>query len=346
MSTAPELLPWHDDIWRRLGGYLRQERLPHATLLCGPRGVGKTIVARAFSQALLCAHPNDHGTACGVCPACHLFRAGTHPDFLWIQPAAEQSDPHEEAAEDAVQGTRKKGSRYIVVDQIRALGEWLTLKSHAGGRKVALIAPADRMNVNAANSLLKSLEEPPAATLLILATANPNHLPATVRSRCHLVPLPAVPLEKALPWFRSRGLDNQGQIALLLNLAAGGPLVAWELTQTLEQRRDRFTEWEEVILRRKTPVAVAQSWSAYEADQLITFQWSWSADMIKLALAPQSMLVNIDLVPRLNILIPRLGISRIYQQMERLNQALRLVRGPTNPNLQLLWEDLLIPWRA
>lgn len=354
--SAVELLPWHDEIWHRLWDYHQRRRLPHALLLFGPHGIGKTIVAQALAQALLCTHPHPtHGTACGTCPACHLFQAGSHPDFFWLQPAAEQSDPQEEpegeksaAAGEKSAPARKKGSRYIVVDQVRTLGEWLTLKPHSGIIKIALLTPADRMNINAANSLLKSLEEPPGASLLILATANPNRLPATIRSRCQGISMPGLSLEKALPWLRTQGLDNK-TAGLLLNFAAGGPLAARDLARSniLEQRLSLFTEWEEVILHRKSPVAVAQGWISQEIEQLIAFQWGWAADMIKLTLAPQTALTtNQDLAPRLAFLAQRLGIIRIYPQMERLNQVLRLVRGPTNPNLQLLWEDLLITWRV
>ncbi|MCL4315598.1 MAG: DNA polymerase III subunit, partial [Gammaproteobacteria bacterium] len=158
------LLPWHSAQWDALTARLRAAELPHALLLSGPEGLGKEQFARVFSQALLCAAPRKDGQACQNCPACVMFAAGTHPDFQCIAPAEE--------------------GKAIGIDRVRELIAWIALKSHASGHKIALVTPAGRMTIEAANALLKTLEEPPAHSLLMLITDRPALLPATVRSRC------------------------------------------------------------------------------------------------------------------------------------------------------------------
>jgi len=350
------ILPWQCDIWERLIARYRAGRLPHALLLVGPRGVGKTTLARHFAHTLLC----EQGIACTTCPACLRFLAGSHPDFLWVQPEGKtrtesKTTSQEEGTEGNVEveatssGSKgTKGSRFIRVDQVRSLGEWFSLKPHYGERKVALITPAEQMNTNAANSLLKTLEEPPNGALLMLVAAHPAQLPATVRSRCQAVHFSPVSIESALPWLIKRGVKNREVATIFLTLAEGGPLAALALSQSaiLEHRLTLFGELEGVVTGRLSPVAVAQSWVTREIEQIIDFQWGWAADMIRLSLTPQVGLANPDLAARLAVLAQGLGVRRLYAQIDHLSEALRLVRGPTNPNLQLLLEDLLIPWHA
>ncbi|HSW52736.1 MAG TPA: hypothetical protein VLG93_05865, partial [Sulfuricaulis sp.] len=137
-STAPERYPWHGALWSALARQF--EQLPHALLLQGRPGLGKHDFAVQLAQALLCEQARD-GMACGQCHCCRLFAAGTHPDLAGVG-----------LVEDA---------KSIAVDQIRALGDFLSLRPHTAARKVVIISPAEAMNINAANSLLKLLEEPP-----------------------------------------------------------------------------------------------------------------------------------------------------------------------------------------
>ncbi|CAK0778373.1 DNA polymerase III subunit delta' [Gammaproteobacteria bacterium] len=360
--SDPAILPWQYDLWEHLVARFRAKRLPHALLFAGPRGVGKTTFARCFAQTLFCEAPTDNGIACATCPACRRFLVGSHPDFLWIQPEAKIRTGTKTARDETAEGGKsseenegaksekgaEKGGRHILIDQIRALSEWISLKPHYGGRKVALLTPAEQMNINAANSLLKTLEAPPGEALLMLAAAHPAQLPATVRSRCQTVTFPPIAAASAVPWLVAQGVGNQEIATLLLGLAEGGPLTALELAQSgiLEYRLTLFGELEGVIMGRLAPVTVAQSWLTREVAQLIDFQWGWTADMIRLSLAPHTGLANPDLAPRLTALARRLGVRRLYARLDHLSEAMRLVRGPTNPNLQLLLEDLLIPWRA
>ena len=155
---------WHATAWQQLQTSHRQQRLPHALLLSGEAGIGKAEFAARLAASLLCEQPHVDGQACGTCHACQRLGAQTHPDRFRLEP--------------------EEPGKAIKVDAVRQLIRNLSLTGHYGGYRVVTVEPAELMNTNAANAFLKTLEEPPANTLLILITASPARLPATIRSRC------------------------------------------------------------------------------------------------------------------------------------------------------------------
>ncbi|MFV0477493.1 MAG: DNA polymerase III subunit delta' [Parahaliea sp.] len=203
--SAP--LPWQLSCWQNLQQQREQARLPHALLLAGVGGIGKTRLALALARLLLCHKPNA-GLNCGQCAACQYSSKGSHGDFYWLQPQVD--------------------SRVIKIDQVRALIEFANQTAGFGARKVLVIAPADAMNTNAANALLKSLEEPPANTHLILVCQQLSSLPATIRSRCQLLRLPLPDTSQSLNWLDSV-TGKREQSRELLQLAQGRPLLARQL---------------------------------------------------------------------------------------------------------------------
>ena len=158
------LLPWQQQQWHYVNQRIAQKHLAHAMLLTGKTGLGKRLFARYLAQALLCSNTGTDHMPCGNCRNCQLYEVGNHPDYLFIEP------------ED-----HKKPIR---IDQIRTVVEFLEHTSQSRRYKIVLIDPAERMNLNAANSLLKTLEEPPGASMLLLLTSAPSQLPITIRSRC------------------------------------------------------------------------------------------------------------------------------------------------------------------
>jgi len=163
---------------------LASGRLPHALLLHGPRGVGKLALAERLGQLLLCEGENR---PCGKCDGCRWYLAGTHPDLRRVEPEAlaKGVEPGEEGEEGAESSSKKKKpSLDIKIEQVRALADFLNLRSHRGALRVALLHPAEEMNPNAQNALLKGLEEPPAGAVFILVSHRPHRLLPTVRSRC------------------------------------------------------------------------------------------------------------------------------------------------------------------
>lgn len=163
------------------------DRLPHAMLIHGAAGVGKLALAERFAQLLLCEHPGQGAkpgqgaNPCGGCEGCRWFLAGNHPDvrivepeaLALVRPAAVVEESKEEQAKE-----KKKPSLQIKIEQTRGLADFLNLASHRGGRRVAIIHPAEDMNTATANALLKSLEEPPLGAFFFAGIASSGALAA------------------------------------------------------------------------------------------------------------------------------------------------------------------------
>lgn len=220
-------MKWLMSPWNLLSKDL--DHVPHAILIHGPRGTGKLGLARSFAQFLLC-EARLPASSCGKCEACRWFSEGNHPDFRLVQPEALAIDePGEgEAAEPPEKeptGRKAKPSHEIKVEQVRALGSFLYVGSHRGARRVALIQPAETMNVNAANALLKALEEPPPGALFLLVSHEPARLPPTVRSRCVRIAVPVPKRDEALAWLTAAGVSRSER---WLDYAGGAPLLALE----------------------------------------------------------------------------------------------------------------------
>jgi DNA polymerase-3 subunit delta' len=327
-------LPWHGAQWDALHARRRAAALPHALLLSGPQGLGKERFARVFAQALLCAAPRADGPGCQGCPACVMFNAGTHPDYQRIAPVEE--------------------GKAVGIDQVRQLIAWIGLKSHAAGYKIALITQASRMTVEAANALLKTLEEPPSHSLLMLITDRPALLPATVRSRCQKIhfipPVTAAAYDTALEWLKKQLSAEDAQSAeTLLALAGGAPLRALEYAKQgmLKQRARLFSDMLRLTRGEADPVALAAAWlvpaqAGMDLKQLIHLLSSWIADMLRLEASAQAPLNNPDLRVGLAVLAGACPGRRLYDYLDRLSETTRLLDKPLNA--QLLLEDLLLAW--
>lgn len=198
-------LPWQREHWDRFNRQLQEDRLPHALLLVGTEHSGAARLALALSRRLLCQQPRE-GHNCGECHSCALSASGNHGDFRWLQP--------------------EEKSRVIRVEQVREVVAFATKTASFGKRKVAVFAPAESMNVNAANALLKSLEEPNADTFLILVCRQLHGLPATVRSRCQIVKLPTASRLEALSWLEQATGASREESQRLLAVCDGMPLLA------------------------------------------------------------------------------------------------------------------------
>jgi len=193
-------LPWHREGLERLMN--RQGRLPHALLVSGRPGIGKVEFARSLGRSLLCESPIDR-LACGQCPSCHWFSQSNHPDYREIVPeAAEEGDGEGAEADGGKEAGRK--SLVIKIDQVRAIRDFVSLTTHRAGHRVIVLHPAEALQPAAANALLKTLEEPPPATVIVLVSDRPARLLATIRSRCESVVLRAPDRARALAWLAER----------------------------------------------------------------------------------------------------------------------------------------------
>lgn len=161
--------PWLDAALAGLVKLVRSRQIPSGLLVTGPDGVGKGLLVRTFLQRIACTDAGARDLPCGRCNGCRSFLGSSHPEILVVQPAESGKD--------------------ILVDDIRAVIDFLSL-SHGGPARLVFIEPAEAMNANAANALLKTLEEPPAGAMLLLSAARPARLPATIRSRCRVLRIP------------------------------------------------------------------------------------------------------------------------------------------------------------
>lgn len=327
-------LPWHRDTGDRLWRARAAGRLPHALLLCGRAGLGKRRFAMRFAHALLCRTPDEAGAACGRCGACVLLAAGTHPDLR--------------VCELEVNEKTQKERTGIVVDQVRELIDYLALKSHYDGARVVIIDPADRMNPNAANALLKILEEPPDGTLMILVSARPAALPATIRSRCQRLvfapPLDGPERAAAIAWLAGR-LGPGHDAGLLLNLAGGAPFAALALAAEggLERRAAMLEDLRGLAGGDADPVRIAENWLKFGLEASLYWLYAWLADMVRLkADAEPPFMSNPDHRNPLAALAVNLEARSLIEQLERVSGALRDADGQVNP--QLLMEDSLLGW--
>ena len=188
----------------RLAGLLETGRVPSALLFFGPDGVGKSLMAREFAQALLCGGRGAGQPACGLCSDCQAVEKGLHPDVKVVNAAYQAALREEEAAKQ----------RSLRVDTIRHVRGEMEMKSLLGRWKLAIVEDAHTMELESANALLKILEEPQPETLWILVSAQRERLPKTVLSRCFSVgfsPLPAAAVREALA---ARGIGPQEAAAL------------------------------------------------------------------------------------------------------------------------------------
>lgn len=221
---ALTLYPWQGELAQELERV--RTNLPNGLLVHGPRGIGTFELVHAFAKSLLCEHVDADGRACGACKGCLLARAYTHPDIRYIVSEAEsvpRQIPYE--APDNASADRKTLYHDILIHQPRALGDFLTLKSHEGGVRVVVVYPADRIRAEAAASLLKSLEEPPEKTVFLLVADEIDHVLPTIRSRCRLIRATPPSREEALAWLQSEGVDHAQERLLE---AGGMPLAVFE----------------------------------------------------------------------------------------------------------------------
>ena len=203
------IYPWHQNQWRQLAGHW--ENRPNAWLFTGKENTGKTAFARFVAQALLCESPREDHQPCGVCASCHLFLQNSHPDFYELTP---------EIPEDGAVGRKLL---QIKIDAVRDIVENIYLTAVRGGLRVVLVHPAESMNVQAANGLLKALEEPPQHVVFLMVTHARDKLLPTIKSRCRQMVLPAPSRDEALAYLRKEGVDDAES---LLAFHSGAPLFA------------------------------------------------------------------------------------------------------------------------
>ncbi|WP_334132711.1 DNA polymerase III subunit delta' [Silanimonas lenta] len=321
MEPRP-LAPWQQ---QRLDAALaawRAGRLGHAQLLCGPEAIGKRAVAEALTARLLCeAAPAL--PACGECRSCRLLAAGSHPDFRLVT--------------FEVNENTDKLRRELVVEQVRALSGSMQMTAQRGGAQVVLIDPADALNTAAANALLKTLEEPAPNRFLLLLSAEPQRLPATIRSRCQRLEFALPPRAEALAWLEAGG-HAPARAAEALEAAAGHPGLAdaWLRGGGLALREATLKEWAAVARGIASPLTTAQHWFAEPETAPLRLRFVADATLA-LARAAAGAPAPLGLTPPGDLD----KLARWFDSLNRLRQQLA---APLRHELALA--GLLAEWRA
>lgn len=236
----PPVYPWLSDKFDRLIG--QRNSLAHAYLLAGQAGLGKTVFTEQFAQAMLCKQSTPF--ACGQCQSCHLFISATHPDLHVLQ-SEKYSLEHPGILSDYAErypvpeSKRKTPSAVITIDQVRAVLPDINARPHMADCRIIVLNPAEDLNINAANCLLKALEEPPPDTYFLLISHDPDRLLPTLRSRCNRIDFRVPDALVAEQWL-SQQLNDTTRANSLLAKARGVPLRALSLgqngTDDLEQQ--------------------------------------------------------------------------------------------------------------
>lgn len=307
--------PWLDPLRKRLASVHRAGRMPHALLVHGTAGSGQSALAVWAACLVLC--DRSEIAPCGACPGCVLFRAGNHPDLHVLAP--------------------EEGAREIKVDQVRELCGRLTLTSYRSGFKVGIIDPADRMNRNSFNALLKTLEEPPKETMLVLAAARIDLMPATIGSRCQRLRIPTPAARPALRWLEEQ--ERRTDWPRLLKLAAGAPLAALALARSgmAEVADDMATTLGQGALR--DPLRIAAAWSRDKPADRLAWLETWLEGGIR-SLAGASDAVNNKCDFGLPLPGAGVNIRAAFALLEQVRETRVALDGPLNA--QLLFEDLLV----
>jgi len=325
--------PWHVAALERL--MADRARLPHALLVHGPAGVGKAQFARALAAAALCESP-VRGLACGACASCHWLEQGNHPDFREVVPeAAEEED---EPAEGETAKAEKAKSLVIKIGQVRAVADFMGLTTHRSGYRVLLLMPAESLHPAAANALLKTLEEPPPATLIVLVSDRPARLLPTIRIRCRLLPLPIPDAAAALAWLRAEGVEDA---EAALASAGGAPLLAQRLAAPEEAQFRRRLLSELARPGGADALQFAAGVDRGAVERLVYWLQTWVQDLVRVRLAGRARHHG-TFAAALESRARASDLEALFALDRELAEARRLASHPLNP--RLLAEHLLMAY--
>ncbi|NOT06285.1 MAG: hypothetical protein HOP27_16960 [Anaerolineales bacterium] len=305
----------------------------HAYLFCGPPGLGRRTLALRLAQALNCTKTIAPGIPCGVCRDCKQIGEMRHPDMNVIQAVDEDGAPKEN-------GTLK-------VDQVRAVQHSLSLRPYQAKYRVALFLRFQEANDNAANALLKTLEEAPAHAILLLTADTPEQLLPTIISRCEILRLRALPISAIESDLLERGVDEE-RARLLAHISGGRPGYARKLVDDmtlLEKREERLNDLQTLL-----PAPRVEKFSYAEKlakdkevmRQTIMIWLSYWRDVMLRVAGAESPLINVDRNMEIEFLAGRLNLSTARKVVSDLESALE--KMDKNVNSRLLAEVLLLDW--
>jgi DNA polymerase III subunit delta' len=315
---------WNQTLWDKV--FSSPGGPPGTLLLAGPKGTGKRSFAQTLAQAILCSERGATNTPCGACKSCRLFLAGSHPDFRLVEPAQEELDVADAGASAGQPPAR--GSRAILVAQIRALSDFLGVSAHLAGARVVLIQPAERLHPSAASALLKTLEEPARRTHFNLVSDRPAQLLPTVTSRCFRLGFGVPRHSDSVQWLAERQVDRPD---IALAQAGFSPLAAEQLAQgDFWNRRRALTD---LLGSRGTSAGeLASHVAADELPLLCELLYRWCYDLLALRLTGQ-VRYSPDYAKTLARLADNADVLHLQSLVAGLNSANRALEHPLSARL-------------
>jgi len=332
---AAALAPWQQRMHDHAAAALDAGRMGHALLFCGPAMLGKRLVAERLAQRVLCQAADAATRPCGQCRPCALYCSRSQKDPLEQRPDGSPAHPWGHPGHpDAIfvghawrhSPSPARQMTVIPVDQVRELSVRLSTTPQYGSAKVAIIDPADDMNDNAANALLKTLEEPVPGRYLWLLCANPARLPATIRSRCQRLEFRLPPADEAIAWLAARGHPAAAS-AEALAAARGHPGLAdaWLRDGGMALRRDVAADLAGVASDSASAIEIAKAWTA---DDLAMQRLLHAADLSR---------------DRAVGLTDPVRIRKLAAWFDAANRTRELLRSTIRADLAVV--DLLLAWR-
>jgi DNA polymerase-3 subunit delta' len=307
---------------------MSEERIPHSYLFTGIAGIGKTSAATALTMTLNCRNPTDI-EACGTCPPCRQMAGGNFPDFISIKPDGQN----------------------IKIEQIRELNRRLSFAPVSARYRVCVIQQAEAMTSEAANSFLKTLEEPPPGNILVLNAVEPLNLLPTIVSRCQRVPFQPLPVEAMIDWLvREKDMDRQR--AIIVARASGG-----SLGRALRMAEDAFLEkrdaWISALLKlpllsKGDALQLAMETADKEKGrgpddtevgqsgllEMLALWGAWYRDLLLVKVGgPERLITNVDFRDQLKSLSRDVAVEGLTDSLLAVDQAVRDLRRMGNTQL-------------
>ena len=337
------ILPWHKQHWEELCHVF--DSLHHGQLIEAPEGTGLLEFCVSVSRLLLCNEPEQEaGKWCGKCQSCKLFTAGSHPDFHLLTTEkdaieggsviiSEYSNRYQDITE---REKRAKPAKVIAVEQVRRLIDNFSTHTHIALRRVVLLYPADRLNRNAANALLKLLEEPPDNSVFLVATSEPFRLPKTVISRCVHLRLPCPDHAEAEVWLEKHMSPSDSKTAFAL--AGGAPLKAKSIFESglVKSRLEMLQGVQNVFPSTLPALECAKSLSSLEFEDTLRWLQGFITEIIKWKETNQPPWWNVENVVNPN----QLSTVKLFKIYDKITDYRRISRGNINELLAL--EDILL----
>jgi len=325
----------HSSITNFLQGSITNSRLAHAYLFHGPDHVGKTTVAENFVTSILCFEDNNHKKSfpCGTCSHCQQIKKSIHPDVAWYE--------------------RNQGKKEITVEQIRGVIEKLTTTSFLGSYKIGIIKNADQMSLAAANSLLKTLEEPSQKTILVLTAEKLSNIPSTIISRCLMIEFRPVS-ENDIYKYLTDQLQTDTELAINISkVSLGRPGTAINLATNKKQWQE-YQEYSHNLINLigapiKTKFDLAQELTSDKiaSDQvrnsLVNIFKIWQTilrDLTLLKLKKSDKLINNWLRNELFNISQTVNLSNLLLGLHKLESADQQINR--NVNIRLLLENFFL----